>query len=67
MTELAASPSTPKTSTAPVFTSVTLEPTLTAEQKATAPTSTNIVVNAYGIQVDNLGVTSPTDIYDIVN
>ena len=67
MTELAASPSTPKTSTAPVFTSVTLEPTLTAEQKATAPTSTNIVVNAYGIQIDNLGTTSPTAIYDIVN
>ena len=62
MTQLAASPSTPKTSTTPVFTSVTLEPTLTAAQKATAANS-NIVVNAYGIQTDNLGVTAPTAIY----
>ena len=68
MTELAKSTSaSEKTKTPPVFTSVTLEPTLTAEQKATAPSSTNIVVNAYGIQIDNLGTTSPTAIYDIVN
>lgn len=57
MTPLAAS-----TSTSAVFSSVTLKSTLTATQKATAGT-TNIVVNAYGIQIDNLGVTTPTDIY----
>lgn len=57
MTPLAAS-----TSTSAVFSSVTLKSTLTATQKATAGT-TNIVVNAYGIQIDNLGVTTPTNIY----
>lgn len=57
MTSLAAN-----TSTSAVFSSVTLKSTLTATQKATAGT-TNIVVNAYGIQIDNLGVTTPTAIY----
>ncbi|HBC85132.1 MAG TPA: hypothetical protein DCZ30_07070 [Clostridiales bacterium] len=57
MTSLAASASTPA-----VFSSVTLAPTLTAAQKATAGT-TNIVVNAYGIQTDSLSVSAPTDIY----
>ena len=49
--------------TTAVFSSVTLEPTLTAAQKATAPSNVNIVVNAYGIQTDELGVTSPSQIY----
>ena len=57
MTSLAAN-----ASTSAVFSSVTLKSTLTAAQKATAGT-TNIVVNAYGIQIDNLGVTTPTAIY----
>lgn len=59
MTSLAADTTT---STA-VFSQVTLEPSLTAAQKATAPATTNIVVNAYGIQTDSLGVTAPSDIY----
>lgn len=57
MTSLAAN-----TSTSAVFSSVTLKSTLTATQNATTGT-TNIVVNAYGIQTDNLSVSAPTDIY----
>ncbi len=44
------------TSTA-VFSSVTLAPTLTAAQKATASATPNIVINAYAIQVENVGTT----------
>ena len=51
------------TTTTPVFTSVTLAPTLTADQKDTASATPNIVVNGYGIQIDNLTVTSPTAIF----
>ena len=50
------------TTTTPVFSSVTLAPTLTSAQKSTAGT-TNIVVNAYGIQTDGLSVTTPTAIF----
>lgn len=65
MTPLAKSTSaTEKTKTSPVFTCVTLEPSLTADQKATA-TNQNIVVNAYGIQTDSLSVTAPTDIFNL--
>ena len=53
--------------TTPVFTTVTLAPTLTAEQKATAPSNTNIVVNGYGIQIDNLGSTNPNTIYGMTH
>lgn len=63
MTALAASSSTPKTTTTPVFSSVTLEPSLTKAQKDTAPDTTNVVVNAYGIQTDGLSVSTPTAIY----
>lgn len=59
MTTLAAN----TTTTTPVFTSVTLAPTLTADQKETASATPNIVVNGYGIQIDNLTVTSPTAIF----
>lgn len=52
------------TSTA-VFSKVTLAPTLTKKQKDTLST-TDIVVTAYGIQTDNLGVTAPADIYDLI-
>ena len=52
------------TSTA-VFSKVTLEPTLTDEQKATANKHANIIVNAYGIQTDNLGVTNPSAIWEL--
>ena len=58
MTSLAAS-----ATTGTLFDSVTLAPTLTADQKATAPTTTNIVITGYGIQTDNLSVSAPADIY----
>lgn len=54
------------TSTA-VFSSVTLAPSLTDEQKDTASATPNIVVNAYGIQTNNLGVTAPSDIFALFN
>ncbi len=59
MTTLASSTTT---STA-VFSSVTLAPTLTAAQKATAPDTTNIVVKAYGIQTDSLSASTPSGIF----
>ena len=62
MTSLAAN----STTTTAVFNSVTLAPTLTAAQKATAPTPTDIVVNAYGIQTDNVG-TTPTQVWTNLN
>ncbi len=52
-------------STTAVFSTVTLDEHLTAAQKATASSTTNIVVNAYGIQIDNLGVTAPSAIFDL--
>lgn len=59
MTSLAANASTPA-----LFNKVELEPTLTATQKATTTnTGTNIVVNAYGIQTDNLNSTDPVTIF----
>lgn len=58
MTSLAASPSTPKTTTStPVFSKVKLDEDLTAAQKDTASATPNIVINAYGIQTDNVGTT----------
>ena len=58
MTQLAASPTTPKTQTStPVFSKVKLDEDLTAEQKATASSTPNIVINAYGIQTDGVGTT----------
>ena len=58
MTSLAASPSTPKTTTStPVFSKVKLDEDLTAAQKDTASATPNIVINAYGIQADNVGTT----------
>ena len=59
MTTLAAN----ATTTTAVFSSVTLAPSLTDAQKATASSTPNIVVNAYGIQTDSLGVTAPADIF----
>ena len=53
MTSLAAEATT---STA-VFSNVTLVSTLTSAQAATAPATPNIVINAYGIQTDNVGTT----------
>ena len=58
MTTLAANTST----TVPVFSSVKLEPSLTVAQKNTAGT-TDIVVNAYGIQTDGLDTSTPSAIY----
>ena len=58
MTELEQS----QTTSTPVFSNVTLAPTLTAAQKATASATPNIVVNAYGIQIDNVG-TTPSEVW----
>ena len=55
------------TTSTPVFNQVTLAPTLTDEQRQTANETTNIEVNAYGVQVDNLETTNPAEIYGIVN
>lgn len=55
------------TTATPVFSTVTLAPTLTAEQKDTAPANTNIVVNGYGIQTDNLGTNDPATIYGMTH
>ncbi len=63
MASLAQSTSTSK----PVFNQVQLEPTLTAAQKATAPASTNITVNAYGIQTDGLSSSTPIGIFGLFN
>ena len=63
MTSLAANATT---STA-VFSSVTLEPTLTNAQKATANSSLSIDITAYGIQTDGLSVSAPADIYGLFN
>lgn len=52
-------------STSAVFSSVTVAPTLTSAQKATASNTPDIVVNAYGIQTDGLDVTAPADIFDL--
>ena len=60
MTSLAAN-----ASTSAVFSPVSLPSTLTAAQKATAPTSPNIVVNAFGIQTDGLSVNTPSGIFDL--
>ncbi len=53
----------PSTSTTAVFSSVTVAPTLTQAQYNTASATPNIVVNAYGIQTENLGVSTPAGIY----
>lgn len=55
MTELAAS----ATTTTAVFSTVTLDSTLTEDDTVT---STDIIVNAYGIQTDNVG-TTPTAVF----
>ena len=58
MTSLAANATTPA-----VFTSVTYKTTITSAEAATASATPNVVVNAYGIQTDSLGVTAPSDIF----
>ena len=63
MTSLAAN----TTTTNAVFNSVTLAPTLTSAQKTTAPAIPNIVVNAYGIQIDNLSASTPSGIFALFN
>ncbi len=62
MTELAKSATTPT-----LFDSVTLAPTLTHAQKATAPATTDIVITGYGIQTDNLSSTNPATIFALFN
>ena len=58
MTSLAAN----TTTTTALFSSVTLEPTLTSAQKATASTTPNIDIVAYGIQTENVGNT-PAEVW----
>lgn len=57
MTELAAT-----ASTVALFNNVQLDPNLTAAQKTTTST-TNIVVNAYGIQKDGFETTAPVTVF----
>ena len=59
MTSLAANTST----TNAVFDTVTLEPSLTQAQKATASATPNIIVNGYGIQTDNMTGKTPAQIF----
>ena len=53
--------------TTAVFSSVTLDSTLTATQAETASATPNIVVNAYGIQIDNLTSSNPATIFTLFN
>jgi len=59
MTELAKNTTTPNA----VFDTVTLVPTLTQAQKATASSTPNIIVNGYGIQTDNMTGKTPAQIF----
>ena len=61
MTEIPANGTTSN----PVFSQVTVAPTLTKTQKDTVST-TNIIVNAYGIQTDNLESNVPSVIFTYV-
>ena len=61
MTELISGSST---STA-VFDSVTFNSTLTSSDLAGVNTTQNIVITAYGIQIDNLGETTPSGIWGL--
>ena len=66
LTSLAASQETVASKTTAVFSSVTLDPDLTAVQSATANNNPNIIVNAYGIQTD--GVSSdPATVWALFN
>ncbi len=62
MTSLAVGSSTPA-----VFSSVTLDSTLTSAQAESAGKTHNIVVNAYGIQADNLGTAEPSAVLALFN
>ena len=61
MTELAASASTPA-----IFTTVTMAD-ITSKQAESVNATPNVVIDAYGIQTKNLGVTSPSDIFALFN
>lgn len=60
-------PAVMSTTTTPVFSSVTVNTNLTAEQ-AEGITNANVVVTAYGIQTDGLGdpAPAPTAIYTLI-
>ena len=62
MTQLAAN----STTTTPVFSTVTLAPTLTAAQAATAPSTPDVTVVAKGIQTDGYTATTPSAIYALI-
>ena len=62
MTSLAVEASTPA-----VFSKVTLSNTLTSAQAEAAGNTHNIVVNAYGIQADNLGTSDPSAVLALFN
>ena len=55
--------SSTKSSTTPVYISVTVDPDLTAEQAETLSDSPNIIINAYGIQTDSLSTSDPAEIF----
>ena len=57
MTSLAVSDTSPA-----IFNSVTLVPTLTKAQSDTAPTKPDVVINAYAIQIENVGST-PAEVW----
>ena len=54
-----------ETTTTPLFDSVILDSALTGEQADTATDNLSIDINAYGIQIENLGVSAPADIFDL--
>ena len=54
-----------ETTTTPLFDSVVLDSALTGEQADTATDNLSIDINAYGIQIENLGVSAPADIFDL--
>ena len=53
------------TTTNPLFNTVTLDSNLTAEQADTALSDLSIDINAYGIQIENLGETAPSGIFGL--
>jgi len=59
----AANASTPTSTSAPVFGSVTLRSTLKAAEIPNINNNKTITVNAYGIQADGLASTAPADVW----
>ena len=60
MTELDA-----EETTETLFDSVTVNPSLTQDQKASIPSEPNIMITAYGIQTDGLSTAVPSGIFEL--